>query len=133
MLGGWSSNLLDRLGLHFWSAPGSVRGAVDFIHLGARFYNVADLFIGAGTVLFLLAVVRSVTRALRTPVRSASLTPATRRRHRIAVQMTGLASGIALAVVVAIGAAHDDGLTTPRTAFSESQTTEPATSPMLGP
>src|SRR5882762_335425 len=33
MLGGWSSNLLDRLGMHYVTAPGSVRGAVDFIHL----------------------------------------------------------------------------------------------------
>jgi len=31
VIGGWSSNLLDRLGMHYWTAPGSVRGAVDFI------------------------------------------------------------------------------------------------------
>ena len=31
MIGGWSSNLLDRLGMHSWTVPGSVRGAVDFI------------------------------------------------------------------------------------------------------
>jgi lipoprotein signal peptidase len=34
MLGGWCSNLLDRLGMHYWTAPGSDRGAVDFIHIG---------------------------------------------------------------------------------------------------
>src|ERR1700733_15583871 len=26
MIGGWGSNLLDRLGAHYWTAPGSVRG-----------------------------------------------------------------------------------------------------------
>ncbi|MCW2617088.1 MAG: hypothetical protein JWR28_237 [Modestobacter sp.] len=29
MIGGWGSNLLDRLGLHRATAPGSARGAVD--------------------------------------------------------------------------------------------------------
>jgi lipoprotein signal peptidase len=55
MLGGWSSNLLDRLGLHYWTAPGSVRGVVDFIPVGGACYNVADLFIVGATPLFLLA------------------------------------------------------------------------------
>src|SRR5437762_1232912 len=53
---GWASNLLDRLGLHALTAPGSVRGAVDFIPLGDYSYNVADLFIIAATPLFLLAI-----------------------------------------------------------------------------
>jgi lipoprotein signal peptidase len=56
MIGGWSSNLIDRLGLHRWTAPGSARGAVDFIHLGHFTWNVADLFILAGTSLFSLVV-----------------------------------------------------------------------------
>ncbi|MCW2522931.1 MAG: signal peptidase [Frankiales bacterium] len=56
MLGGWSSNLLDRLFMHYLTAPGSNRGAVDFMHLGRHYYNVADLFIIAGTPLFVLAV-----------------------------------------------------------------------------
>jgi hypothetical protein len=32
MTGGWGSNLFDRLGMHYWTAPGSVRGVVDFIY-----------------------------------------------------------------------------------------------------
>jgi lipoprotein signal peptidase len=56
MIGGWSSNLLDRLGMHSWTAPGSARGAVDFIHLGGNAYNVADLVIIAATPAFLVAV-----------------------------------------------------------------------------
>jgi lipoprotein signal peptidase len=55
MAGGWGSNLLDRLGVHYWTAPGSVRGVVDFIHIGGHYYNVADFFIIGCTPLFLLA------------------------------------------------------------------------------
>lgn len=56
MIGGWSSNLLDRLGLHYVTAPGSGRGAVDFIHIGQQYANVADLFIILGTPLLVVAV-----------------------------------------------------------------------------
>jgi len=56
MLGGWGSNLLDRLGLHYWTAPGSVRGAIDFIHVGGFNFNLADFFIIGATPVFLLAV-----------------------------------------------------------------------------
>ena len=54
-IGGWGSNQLDRLGLHSWTAPGSVRGAVDFIALGHSRYNLADVFIAAGTVLVVVS------------------------------------------------------------------------------
>jgi lipoprotein signal peptidase len=120
MVGGWSSNLLDRLGMHYWSAPGSVRGAVDFIPLGAWYYNVADFFIACGTLLFLLAVSQPGARAAMTPAVSTSLTPATPRRPRVGMRMTALAGGVALAVVVGIGAAHHNGLTAPPTAFGAS-------------
>src|SRR5690242_8150318 len=56
MLGGWGSDLLDRLGMHYWTASGSVRGVVDFIRAGEARYNVADLFIVGATPLLLLAV-----------------------------------------------------------------------------
>jgi lipoprotein signal peptidase len=56
MLGGWASNLLDRLGMHYFTAPGSVRGAVDFIPVGGPQCNLADFFIIGATPLFLLAV-----------------------------------------------------------------------------
>ena len=55
MTGGWGSNLLDRLGIHYWTAPNSVCGAVDFIDIGGYYYNVADFFIISCTPLFLLA------------------------------------------------------------------------------
>jgi lipoprotein signal peptidase len=57
MLGGWGSNLLDRLVMHQFTAPGSDRGAVDFIPLiNSHVYNVADLFIIVGTPLFVLVL-----------------------------------------------------------------------------
>src|SRR5947209_8778788 len=55
-IAGWSSNVLDRLGLHYWSAPGSERGTIDFIPLGNHHYNVADFFIFSGTVLFIVSL-----------------------------------------------------------------------------
>ncbi|GAB3574744.1 hypothetical protein GCM10027445_36110 [Amycolatopsis endophytica] len=67
---GWASNLLDRLGLHFWTPPGSVRGAVDFIEIGNSVFDVADFVITAGTVL-LVAVAghRLARRGLPRPGR----------------------------------------------------------------
>jgi hypothetical protein len=56
MLGGWGSNLLDRLGMHQLTAPGGPRGAVDFILVGSQYYNIADFVIAAATPMFLLAV-----------------------------------------------------------------------------
>lgn len=106
--GGWGSNLLDRLGMHYWTAPGSVRGAVDFIHLGGHYYNVADFFIIVGTPLFLLAAGYQVARAVarrgpagRTPLLS-------RRRSRPRVAML---AGLVLGLVVGLGAANYGGVT----------------------
>lgn len=65
MVGGWGSNLLDRLGLHYWTAPRSARGAVDFIHIGTYLYNVADFYIIGCTPLFLLATGYYAVRAAR--------------------------------------------------------------------
>jgi lipoprotein signal peptidase len=52
---GWTSNVLDRVGLHDWTAPGSARGVVDFIPSGGGSRcNLADLWIAVG--LFLLGL-----------------------------------------------------------------------------
>jgi lipoprotein signal peptidase len=65
MIAGWGSNLLDRLGMHGLTAPGSDRGAVDFIPLGGSvFFNLADVVIAAATVLYLVAAVTGVRRSL---------------------------------------------------------------------
>jgi lipoprotein signal peptidase len=74
MIGGWGSNLLDRLGMHSVTAPGSARGAVDFIPLGPPHWNVADFVIFGATVLFLVAV---CARDGRSSHRAAAVRPAT--------------------------------------------------------
>lgn len=58
MLAGWASNLLDRLGLHSVTAPGSIRGVVDFIPFGRYYVNVADVFIVGATIMLLVLVAR---------------------------------------------------------------------------
>jgi lipoprotein signal peptidase len=55
MISGWISNLLDRLGMHSLTAPGSSRGAVDFIPIGSVHVNLADAVIAAATLLYLVA------------------------------------------------------------------------------
>lgn len=108
MTGGWISNLLDRLGMHYWTAPGSVRGAVDFIPLGWLHYNVADVFIASGTLLFLvtmgvLATTRSATAGTWAPMPRG-------RRSRMLV----LTVAVCLTGVVGFGAVNYGGVTAPR-------------------
>jgi lipoprotein signal peptidase len=80
MIGGWGSNLLDRLGMHSVTAPGSVRGAVDFIPLGPPHWNVADFVIIGATVLFLVAVGVHGGRSGRAEATSRPTTPVPRPR-----------------------------------------------------
>src|SRR2546423_607372 len=68
LVGGWGSNLLDRLAIHHVTAPGSGRGAVDFIQLGGQYYNVADFLIAIATPLLLLALGYQGWRATDRPV-----------------------------------------------------------------
>jgi lipoprotein signal peptidase len=112
MVGGWGSNLLDRLGAHFWTAPGSVRGVVDFIHLGPHYYNLADFFIISCTPLFLLMAAYHGVRAARRPVveRSPASAPLpARSRVRMRLRIPALA-GAGLILVVALGAANYGGV-----------------------
>jgi lipoprotein signal peptidase len=122
-VGGWSSNLLDRLGMHYWTAPGSVRGAVDFIPIGPYYrYNIADFFIIAGTLLFLLAVSASYLRrrVSKRPAATQSVTPTTQRWPRARTRMSALACAVGIVVVVGIGAANYGGVTEPVTSASPS-------------
>jgi hypothetical protein len=111
MIGGWGSNLLDRLGIHFWTAPGSVRGVVDFIHVGGYYYNVADFFIIACTPLFLLVAGYECVRAARRPALAGSVRPPSRsrRRVRVPVRIPALV-GAGLVLVVTLGAANYGGV-----------------------
>jgi lipoprotein signal peptidase len=119
MLGGWGSNVLDRLGLHYWTAPGSIRGVVDFIHLGGYYYNVADFFIISCTPLFLLAIGYRGVRAamgLAAARRVAPAAPLVRGRVHSRVPngrvQTGILAlvGAGLVMAVALGAAHYGGV-----------------------
>jgi lipoprotein signal peptidase len=113
MIAGWGSNLLDRLGVHYWTAPGSVRGAVDFIHIGGYYYNLADFFIIGCTPLFLLAASYEGGRAMRRPVASRKAQPPARGRPQWLLILPPV--GACLISVVMLGAAHYGGVnTTPR-------------------
>jgi lipoprotein signal peptidase len=125
---GWSSNALDRLGLHFWTAPGSRRGAIDFIPVHGCVYNVADFFIIGGTAFLLVAAGYGLrarlaarftgrfSRRLTGRGRHALLaTPAFRRPRGGRVSTLGVAAAaLGLVAAVAFGAVHDDGLTSPQ-------------------
>lgn len=115
MVGGWSSNLLDRLGLHHWTAPGSVRGAVDFIHLGQSYYNLADFFIIGATLVFLLGISGLGRRAESRAATIGSVASTTYRQppKRTRTRTTVFAGALSLIVVVGMGAANHGGTTAP--------------------
>jgi lipoprotein signal peptidase len=110
MVGGWISNLLDRLGIHHLTAPGSVRGAVDFIPLGSIRYNVADVFIVGGTLLFILAV---TVNSWSTNRSATAYRPLPARYSGRRAWLSGVSSAAFLVVVVGFGAVNYGGVTTP--------------------
>jgi lipoprotein signal peptidase len=113
-IGGWASNLGDRLGLHYWTAPGSVRGAVDFIPFGDIYFNVADVFIMVGTLP--LAVALCATSRSATTVSAA---PRRYRPRRARGWLPGIATVTCLVAVVTVGAANYGGITVPGRVTSE--------------
>jgi len=130
MIGGWGSNLLDRLGLHYWSAPGSVRGAVDFIHIGTHYYNLADFFIIGTTPPFLLAAGYQGVRAARRGAVPWTVPMLSRTRLLARARIPALA-GVGLVVVVALGAVNYGGVSAaPRTQSRSS--TRPRAEPLPG-
>jgi lipoprotein signal peptidase len=114
MIGGWGSNLLDRLGMHSVTAPGSVRGAVDFIPLGPPHWNVADFVIIGATVLFLVAVGVHGGRSGRAGATSRPTTPVPRPRpwgpRRAWIAAVGFVVAVVLSVPAATGAGDDAGV-----------------------
>jgi hypothetical protein len=109
MTAGWGSNLLDRLGAHYWTAPGSVRGAVDFIHIGGQYFNLADFFIIGCTPLFLLTVGYQGVRAALRPTAARKLPTRAPSRARAGLRIPALA-GAGLILVVGLGAANYGGV-----------------------
>lgn len=100
--GGWLSNILDRLGVHNWTAPGSARGVVDFIPDGSPGRsNLADVAIAAGVVLLAVSLVRRRASGPAEPVGVAF------RAAAVAVVLAALT----LAVLGAVdpGGVHEPG------------------------
>ena len=118
MLGGWSSNLLDRLGMHTLTAPGSVRGAVDFIRLGPPSWNLADFFIVGATVLFLVTGYPRGRRRGRAATAMRPPAPMPRPRawapRRTWVAAVGTVVAVVLSVPAAVQAGSDDGVDSSR-------------------
>jgi lipoprotein signal peptidase len=118
MIGGWTSNLLDRLGLHYWTAPDSVRGAVDFIPVGSHYANVADFFIVGATPVFLLAVGYLALRPRNEPIKVGPTTPGAHPRP--AARTSALAAAVGLILAASLGAAHYGGVSAPDTSAGAS-------------
>lgn len=100
VLSGWISNMGDRLGLHFLTAPGSVRGVVDFVPFDGHYWNLADFVILGGSAAFVAALARSALRRAVVPAR----VPAPRRRpgwsgRRAWLLAAGLGAVVLLAAV----------------------------------
>lgn len=112
IIGGWGSNLLDRLGTHYWTAPGSARGAMDFIHIGGVNFNLADFFIMAATPFFVLAVGYRGRRMANWRPTVQAVRPAKRNRRPARGWVPALA-GAGVIMVVALGAAKYGGVRTP--------------------
>jgi lipoprotein signal peptidase len=103
IVGGWTSNILDRLGLHNVTAPGSARGVVDFIPDGTPGRsNTADVCIAVGAVLFGYTIVRRRWSGERGDGNPGRQLPGVRAR---AVVVIVLLAVIALAVASALD--HD--------------------------
>jgi lipoprotein signal peptidase len=114
VIGGWSSDILDRLVMHYWTAPGSVRGVVDFIPIGPHYYNLADMFIIGGTPIFVLAAAGSTLyRFVRKPIGTNQVGSPTHRPQWARTATLLVTIEIAVAAVSGIGAATFGGVTAP--------------------
>lgn len=110
-IGGWTSNLLDRLGLHHLTAPGSVRGAIDFVPVGKYTFNVADFFIIGATLVFALAQgYRWATAKLS---HTGADIPRPRPRLRTPARILTVTGAAVLVAAVTLGATHYGGATHP--------------------
>jgi lipoprotein signal peptidase len=101
MTGGWGSNLLDRLGMHSWTAPGSIRGAVDFVPVSHYRFNLADLVIVGATAAFVLSVGQPRLASTRRSVLAQDPARPGRRRRR--TRRSAFAGAVGIGVVVAVG------------------------------
>ncbi|MEU0791197.1 signal peptidase II [Amycolatopsis sp. NPDC005961] len=110
-IGGWISNLLDRLGLHHLTAPGSVRGAIDFVPVGRYTFNVADFFIIGATLAFSLA--HGYRWATANLSHTSADIPRPRPRLRTPARIVTASGAAVLVAAVTLGATHYGGTTHP--------------------
>ncbi|MCU1658521.1 MAG: signal peptidase [Pseudonocardiales bacterium] len=118
-IAGWSSNLVDRLGMHYWTAPGSVRGVVDFLPFGPHFYNLADLAIvgGAATLVVSWLVLAAAGRLSAGGAWAAA--HVRRPRPRTSVWVSIAAGTASTAVLAVIGALNYAGVSAPATTIAQ--------------
>jgi hypothetical protein len=119
-IGGWTSNLLDRLGLHHLTAPGSVRGAIDFVPVGRYTFNVADFFIIGATLVFALAQGHRWATAKLS--HTGADIPRTPLRLRTPARILTATGAVVLVAAVTLGATHYGGATHPPRAHRTSAT-----------
>jgi lipoprotein signal peptidase len=101
LIGGWTSNLSDRLGMRYFVAPGSRRGVLDFLHFWGRLWNVADLAILAGSALLVPALMLAhLARRRRLPSDTAAGNPLAGPQVRRIVLLTVAVT----AVLASVGA-----------------------------
>lgn len=117
LIAGWAANLLDRLGMHYVTAPGSVRGVVDWIPWQGRFWNLADLVIIASSLGLTVSLLHEAARRLsgRSAARGEPRSVAV-HRHRRSRLRSCLAAGAGVAttcVLAAIGAISYAGVSGP--------------------
>jgi lipoprotein signal peptidase len=110
MIGGWSTNLLDRLELRGATVPGSVRGAVDFIHLGPPYWNLVDFVIIGAAALFLAAAFARGGRSALDAAPTGHTTPVTRRHPWARRPAAGLVRAVVVAGAAVHRAVHDDAV-----------------------
>jgi hypothetical protein len=91
--------------MHRLTAPGSGHGAVDFIHIGHSYFNLADFTIVASTPLFLLAVAGLGWGATRGPATVGAVTCARRRGRHMGARAAALAGAVCCMAIVAVGVA----------------------------
>ena len=108
VLAGWLSNLADRLGMHYWTAPGSVRGAVDFLPYAGYSWNLADVAIVAGTAGLAVALLAAGLRRVAAPGARSRVRVVRRPLQHGWVQVA-LALGVTAVLVLAAVGAHVGG------------------------
>jgi lipoprotein signal peptidase len=115
VLAGSLSNLLDRLGMHNLTAPGSARGVVDFLPSGGSSRcNVADVLIVLGILLLGYASVRrQLAVGARGSAGPGSVVVRSGRAHRRRPRIVALIILLAVITLAVTSAMNHEGVYAP--------------------